>query len=324
MLYQYSVVTICLFQIVLFDEEVATTVGVAFDLLLTARGEGFPEPYSSDKPPPVVKPFFRVMIKVSQSLTCLIIVVCWPHGAYLEIVADVILSDEDDDDNDDRVLGQDESLRGITSAVDDDEALGKVSSETIILGQVVTGARDTSVPPITNRANAAETSLPSVLGVQACKRPGIIAKRLDNDRRVSEVITLIELLPYRGPRSLLDLVPSEIVFDCLFEVFRWMLQAKTDDLIAPARDANRPPKDSYGAGRKEDSGGEVCTQLCLITTRWCVLMLISLQGIVVYSSGESHPPGTSSFLFGATLGHRGCAYIFRVGCSRPCGDKCLC
>jgi hypothetical protein len=56
------------------------------------------------------------------------------------------------------------------------------------------------------------------------------------------VITLIKLPPYGGPRSPLDLVSSEIMFGRLFEVFRLMSQARTEDLTLPMGEDSRQPK----------------------------------------------------------------------------------
>jgi hypothetical protein len=53
------------------------------------------------------------------------------------------------------------------------------------------------------------------------------------------VVTQIELPPYHGPWSLLDLVASDVVFGRIFEAFRLMSQAKVDVVaIAPAGDDN--------------------------------------------------------------------------------------
>jgi hypothetical protein len=80
-----------------------------------------------------------------------------------------------------------------------------------------------------NRAKAAP-----VMGAQTHERPHIAT------RRSTQVITQIELPPYRGPRSLPDLVPSEIIFGHLFEAFRRMLQAKADAAAAPAEAITLP------------------------------------------------------------------------------------
>jgi hypothetical protein len=53
------------------------------------------------------------------------------------------------------------------------------------------------------------------------------------------VMTQIELPPYHGPHSPLDLVTVEIVFGRIFEVFRHISQA-----AAAADDNDRPTKRS--------------------------------------------------------------------------------
>jgi hypothetical protein len=72
--------------------------------------------------------------------------------------------------------------------------------------------------------------------------PCIVVKRPNSGRRASEVITLIELPPYRGPHSPIDLVPSEIMFGCLFDAFYQMSHDKIEDMTVPVREDSRQPK----------------------------------------------------------------------------------
>jgi hypothetical protein len=59
------------------------------------------------------------------------------------------------------------------------------------------------------------------------------------------VITQIKLPPYRGPHSALDMVPSEIVFGHIFELFHQMSQADTDDQTVAAGDDHQPSKRTH-------------------------------------------------------------------------------
>jgi hypothetical protein len=47
------------------------------------------------------------------------------------------------------------------------------------------------------------------------KRPPTVPKREKIKTSVDQVMTQIELPPYRGPQSLLDLVAIEIIFGCI-------------------------------------------------------------------------------------------------------------
>jgi hypothetical protein len=77
------------------------------------------------------------------------------------------------------------------------------------------------------------------------KRARITSRRSDPSKQATQVTTQIELPPYRGPRSPLDLTPLEIVFVRKFEAFRWVLQAKTDVAAAPIRGDNHLPKRTH-------------------------------------------------------------------------------
>jgi hypothetical protein len=101
---------------------------------------------------------------------------------------------------------------------------------------------EVSSPPIADRAKAVRMSQSSTSSAQGYKHPHIVAKRSEHSRRTSEVITHIELPPYHGPHSPLDLVPYEIVFSHVFEAFHQMLRAKTDDQTTLAGDDHQPLK----------------------------------------------------------------------------------
>jgi hypothetical protein len=71
------------------------------------------------------------------------------------------------------------------------------------------------------------------------------------------VITQIELPPYRGPHSPLDLVPSKIVLGRIFEVFLWMSQASTDAAATLAGGDNPPLKRTHVVTHEEDPNDQV-------------------------------------------------------------------
>jgi hypothetical protein len=58
--------------------------------------------------------------------------------------------------------------------------------------------------------------------------------------QVDQVMTQIELPPYHGPRSPMDLVAIEVVFGHIFEVFRHITQATAMGIVATEDD--RPQK----------------------------------------------------------------------------------
>jgi hypothetical protein len=124
----------------------------------------------------------------------LIILVCWLHGAYPEITANIVLSEDDDDAKVARPLGQTDSAgrvepsTGCVSAVNDFEALRK-ASETDNPKLIVASASGSIVPPDTDRVQTAPA-----LGARGRKWPHIAAKRSDQGRRAAHVITQIELL----------------------------------------------------------------------------------------------------------------------------------
>jgi hypothetical protein len=71
---------------------------------------------------------------------------------------------------------------------------------------------------------------------------------------VDQVMTQIELPPYRGPRSPLDLVAIEIIFECLFESFQHASQdvgvgTSARGVAQPVKKTRGPPLKSVLAPR---------------------------------------------------------------------------
>jgi hypothetical protein len=65
-------------------------------------------------------------------------------------------------------------------------------------------------------------------------------KRSDLVPHVDQVMSQVELSPFHGPQSPLDLVASEIVFGCMFKAFRRMSQAKPTAVRSVSGDDDRP------------------------------------------------------------------------------------
>jgi hypothetical protein len=88
-------------------------------------------------------------------------------------------------------------------------------------------------------ADRAASTNRSVSGCR-CKHPLPIPKQKQAISSVDQVMSQIELPPYRGPRSPLDLIAVEIIFRRLFETFRRISHAigtgtLADDDIQPRK-----------------------------------------------------------------------------------------
>jgi hypothetical protein len=98
------------------------------------------------------------------------------YGAYPEIVVDIVLSDD--------------------NAA---EVLGRTSAETINPDPIVADAHRATLPPTSDQVQIVPAS-----GAQGWKRLRIATKWSNPNRCAAQVITQIELPPYRGPQNLLD------------------------------------------------------------------------------------------------------------------------
>jgi hypothetical protein len=87
--------------------------------------------------------------------------------------------------------------------------------ESISPGPIGTNASVQTDPSTTNRATLGAP----FAGGHKCNCPPTIPKRKQIKTSTYQVMTQIELSPYRGPRSPLDLVTIEIIFERLFEAF---------------------------------------------------------------------------------------------------------
>jgi hypothetical protein len=135
-------------------------------------------------------------------------------------------------DGDDNVLkepaGGDTDGGGVTSA----EHIAPNPIDSNVLGQ--------AHPSVVDRVDA---TAPSASG-QKRKCPSLALKRKQSKPLTDQVMTQIELPPYHGPRSPLDLVDVEIIFGHLFEAFRHTSQAA--DTRTSAGGAAQPMKKTRG------------------------------------------------------------------------------
>jgi hypothetical protein len=95
--------------------------------------------------------------------------------------------------------------------------------------------------PISSAAIRVPIIVPSPSG-HGRKRPTPSTRWNKLVHQADQVMTRVELLPYRGPRSPLDLVNIEIIFRHIFEVFRDIFHAVASG--AAANDSYRPQKKS--------------------------------------------------------------------------------
>jgi hypothetical protein len=104
---------------------------------------------------------------------------------------------------------------------DDAEDGGASSAKSIAPDPISSNTPKQTDPSIDDRA--ASTNPP--VGGCRRKRPPPVPKQKQALSSADQVMTQIELPPYRGPRSPLDLIVVEIIFTCLFEAFRRISQA---------------------------------------------------------------------------------------------------
>jgi hypothetical protein len=108
-------------------------------------------------------------------------------------------------------------------APDGDDAEGDEASsvETIAPGPIGSNTPVQTDPTTSDRG---ALGAPSASGHKR-KHPLTIPKHRQIKTSTVQVMTQIELPPYRGPKSPLDLVAIEMIFWCLFEVFQRTSQA---------------------------------------------------------------------------------------------------
>jgi hypothetical protein len=163
---------------------------------------------------------------------------------------DVVLPSDDDD-----AAHQPEPDAPVNRKIlgtDDAGDVGVTSAEAIIPSQIGASAPSNPRSSIVDLVSV----VPPTRG-RGRKRPPITVKRFNHVPRDDQVMFQVELPPFPGPHSLLDLVAIEIVFGCIFEAFHQMSQA-TDVDAAPADD-NKPLQKRHRRvpTKKEDEGTEV-------------------------------------------------------------------
>jgi hypothetical protein len=90
------------------------------------------------------------------------------------------------------------------------------------------------------RPSAADQAIPTTPSGGGKKKKCVVLGTKRKHNRATDDQVIIELPPYRGPRSPLDIVVVEHLFGCLFEAFQQISQAARTDV--PAGDDAQPSK----------------------------------------------------------------------------------
>jgi hypothetical protein len=126
-------------------------------------------------------------------------------GGFPDFIMNVVLSNDDDDAT--HQSEHDAPVDRKISAANGAGDVGTTSAEAIILGQIGASALDTPRYPVIDPVSM----VPPTRGRQ-CKRPPIATKRSNLVPCADQVMFQVELPPFCGPHSPLDLVAVEIVF----------------------------------------------------------------------------------------------------------------
>jgi hypothetical protein len=196
-----------LFDTTLTQAEIDQLVACLFDKDLPTPQ---PAPFSSENPPPVVRVSFFFRCSLSSLLNKPVLLVNL-QGLYPDRHTDVEVSSGNDDVL--KIDALDAELRAPAS--DEAEGEGICSAEPIALGPISSNTLAQANPSIANQV----VSIAPSAGGQKRKCPLLIPKHKLTMSSADQVMTQIELPPYREPRCPLDLVTIEIIFGCLFETF---------------------------------------------------------------------------------------------------------
>jgi hypothetical protein len=116
------------------------------------------------------------------------------------------------------------------SAGDDAKDGGASSTELIAANLINSTMPEQTNPSIADRA----TSINPSAGRRRRKHPPPAPKRKQALPSTDQVMTQIELPPYRRPRNPLDLIAVDVIFGYLFEVFQRISQATGTSTSASA------------------------------------------------------------------------------------------
>jgi hypothetical protein len=146
------------------------------------------------------------------------LLICEPRGAYPEAHMDVELSSDDD----------------VPVAKPDAPANQKVQASDDTGDGGVSLVEPTTPNPISY-------AIALCAGKCGRKHPPPTTKRNRPIPQIDQVMTQVDLPPYCGHRSPLDLVAIEIIFEDIFKAFQQISQAATTDDNMPKKKMHRLP-----------------------------------------------------------------------------------
>jgi nitrogen fixation-related uncharacterized protein len=179
---------------------------------LTTRPDTLPLPYSNENPPTSVRIPVLLLTFFLAIYTFLWLVT---QDLYPDREIDVALSDED-------------NARLNEPVGDDVGGNGAPSAETLapnLIGSSSAGE---------TRPSAADQAVPTTPSSGGQKKKHVVLGTKRKHNKVADDQVIIELPPYHGPRSPLDIVTVEHIFGHLFEAFRHISQMARID--APTGD----------------------------------------------------------------------------------------
>jgi hypothetical protein len=154
----------------------------------------------------------------------------WTQGLYPNPHTNVAVSSgEDNAPKPDASAGKEKAPAG------DDAENGAVTSAEPITPNLIR-------PDVLEHVNSFVVDQPNSVvppgGGRGCKCPPSMLRQKQPLPSIDHVMTQIELPPFHGPHSPLDLVAIEIIFGCLFEAFQHT--SKANDAGTSAGDDTRP------------------------------------------------------------------------------------
>jgi hypothetical protein len=163
------------------------------------RPDTLPLPYSNENPPPL--PLVRITVLLLTFFLA-IYTFLWlvSQDLYPDWEIDVALSDEDN--------------AGLNEPIGDDvRGNGVPSAETLAPNPIGSSSTEETHP------SANDQAIPtSPLGDNQKKKRIVLGTKRKHNKVVDDQV-IIELPPYRGPQSPLDIVVVEHLFVCLFKAF---------------------------------------------------------------------------------------------------------
>jgi hypothetical protein len=215
----------------------------------TAWLDTLPLPYSNDNPPPSVR---ITILMLTFFLTINTFLWLVTRDLYPDLEIDVAMSDEDN--------------VGPNGPVGDDAGDNRApSAETLTPNPVGSSSAGETCPSVVDQV------VPTAPSGDGQKKKSIVLGTKHKHDKVADDNVIIELPPYHGPRSPLDIVVVEQIFRHLFEPFRHISQAARTDI--PAGDDAQPSKRARAPSLKKLLVPKYVTAFLLISSSILILVL---------------------------------------------------